>query len=396
MESVEERLKVVRLKLILKYPFYGYLLSRMPLAKADPNQIPTMATDGRKIYYCEEFVEKLDNDELLFVLGHEILHNVFDHFVRLNGRNAQYWNMATDYAINGWLKEDGVGKMPKIGLYDEKYNGLNAETIYNDLVQNNAQTKDTLDKHIIVESDSGNNNNDGSIQGSNPLTAKEISELRNAVITAKQMQQQANGAGDLAAGLERLIDDITESKLDWTEYLEKVFSESIKSNYTYARYNKRNYYLGVALPNKMNGDKIVVHIAVDASASVTEEDLKKFLGEVKGITEQYDDCEIVIWSFDGTIHNVQKYDCHNLDELEDYNPVGCGGTIFEVNWDFMKDPQAFEQDVIEKPIIPSNLIVFTDGMPCRNWGDEDYCNTIFAICGDSDIQAPFGQTIYVD
>ena len=59
------------------------------------------------------------------------------------------------------------------------------------------------------------------------------------------------------------------------------------------------------------------------------------------------------------------------------------GTDFEVNWDFMKD----------NGIAPKKFIMFTDGYPCGSWGDEDYCDTIFIVKGNTSAEAPFGQTV---
>lgn len=393
--NIEERIKVARLQLILKRPFYGFLLARMPIIAIDDPALRTIATDGRKIYYCAEFIDSLTNDELVFAFGHEVLHNILDHFVRREERNPEYWNMATDYAINAWLKADKVGSMPKCGLFKANYSGMSAEVIYSHLVKQNAKIKESLDLHII-----GDGNMPGSSGGigGEPLSAREINELRNAIINAKQINDQSNGAGSLPDGLERVIGNILESKISWQQYLEKIFSESVRANYSYARYNKRNYGLDVILPGKANGEKINVHIAIDASGSVDDEMLRKFLGEVKGIVDQYNDCEITIWCFDGGIHNVQQYDRYNLDDITSYKIAGNGGTLFDINWDFMKDPTTVEQDIINEPFVPNNFILFTDGYPCGSWGDEHYCNTIFAICGDryDSPAAPFGKTIYIE
>jgi len=39
------------------------------------------------------------------------------------------------------------------------------------------------------------------------------------------------------------------------------------------------------------------------------------------------------------------------------------------------------------------LIMFTDGYPCGDWGDPDYCDTIFIDKGNTQAEPPFGQTI---
>ena len=56
------------------------------------------------------FVKALNDQELLFLCGHEVLHCVFDHFDRREDRNPQIYNMAGDYVINLLLVEESVGE----------------------------------------------------------------------------------------------------------------------------------------------------------------------------------------------------------------------------------------------------------------------------------------------
>jgi predicted metal-dependent peptidase len=44
------------------------------------------------------------------------------------------WNVACDFVINRWLTEMGVGDRPDGLLYDEQFNGLNAEAVYDIIV----------------------------------------------------------------------------------------------------------------------------------------------------------------------------------------------------------------------------------------------------------------------
>jgi hypothetical protein len=47
----------------------------------------------------------------------------------------------------------------------------------------------------------------------------------------------------------------------------------------------------------------------------------------------------------------------------------------------------------ENDIQPKKFIMFTDGYPCGSWGDEDYCDTIFIVKGNTKAESPFGQTV---
>jgi predicted metal-dependent peptidase len=125
------------------------------------------------------------------------------------------------------------------------------------------------------------------------------------------------------------------------------------------------------------------------SGSISDRQANDFISEVKGIMDEYVDFKLNLWCFDTEVYNYAEFSGDNADEIMDYKVKGGGGTDFVANWEFMK----------EKGIEPKRFIMFTDGYPCGDWGDEDYCETLFVIHGNeggnsSLIVAPFGQTAY--
>ncbi|MBX6748824.1 MAG: hypothetical protein IRY85_04000 [Micromonosporaceae bacterium] len=72
----------------------------------------------------------LSEAEWRFVIAHEMLHAALRHGDRVGGRDPYLWNVATDYVINGWLVEMGVGARPDGVLYDPELAGLSAEAVY--------------------------------------------------------------------------------------------------------------------------------------------------------------------------------------------------------------------------------------------------------------------------
>jgi predicted metal-dependent peptidase len=69
-----------------------------------------------------------------------------------------------------------------------------------------------------------------------------------------------------------------------------------------------------------------------------------------------------------------------------YELKGGGGTDFEANYNYMK----------EHDINPKKFIMFTDGYPFGSWGDENYCDTLFIIHGNTSIVPPFGAYAYYE
>ena len=124
--------------------FFGNIACRLQLKDVtDEGWCPTAATDGRHFFYNRNFVNSLSIQQNVFLVGHEIGHCIYEHFLRVNDRDKQYWNMAGDYKINGMLVREKIGEIidqVKI-CYDPKYNDDSwyTENVYDDLKANQAQ-----------------------------------------------------------------------------------------------------------------------------------------------------------------------------------------------------------------------------------------------------------------
>ena len=124
-----ERITLARVRMLMKHPFWGNLATRLKVIEAS-NWCPTAATDGRCLYYNQEFIKILDDDELVFLVGHELLHCIYEHMdpdVKGDRHNI-IWNLATDYNINMTLDEQGIGKVITSieVLLDYKYRGMSS------------------------------------------------------------------------------------------------------------------------------------------------------------------------------------------------------------------------------------------------------------------------------
>ncbi len=394
--KIIDKLITARVGLLLRHPFFGNLATRMKLIDAS-NWCQTLATDGRNFYYNLEFVDKLKPKEAEFGFAHEVLHNVFDHIGRREGRDPQLSNIAADFAVNQILKDEKIGEVPSfIKIFqDNKYRGWSYEQIYDDLYEKAekidlSQLGELLDEHLDGEGDDDSDSDDGQDgdqdgSGKRPrLTAEEKKAIRDEIKEAMVAAAQAAGAGKIPAGVARLIKDFTEPKMDWRHLLRMNIQSIIKSNFSFQRPNRKSQHCGAVLPGMMNEETIDVSVAIDMSGSISDAMAKDFISEVKGIMDEYVDFKLDLWCFDTGVYNYAKFSGDTADEIMDYKVKGGGGTDFDVNWDFMK----------REGIEPKRFIMFTDGYPCGSWGDEDYCETLFVIHGNESIVSPFGQTAY--
>jgi len=405
-QQIIDKLVTARIALLLKHPFFGNLATRLKLVNAD-SWIPTAGTDGRHFYYNTKFIDSLTPKEAEFLFGHEVLHNVFEHMlVRQGNRQPMLWNIAADYAVNQILMEQKIGEMPKgkkgenKGFQDDKYKDWNAERIYDDLYKtakkNGKKFLEKLgkliDEHIDWGKGSGRGGKEkdekGKGKGQPVYTKDELKKIRDEVKEAMISAAQSTGAGNLPGAIQKMVKELTEPKMDWREIIQQQIMSTMKSDYTWMRPSRKAWHTSAILPGQRNDEMIDICLALDASGSISDEQCKEFLTEVKNIMDQYKDFRIHLWSFDTKVFNPKVFTPDNADELLEYSLGSGGGTEFECNWDYMKN----------EGIEPKKFIMFTDGWPFDSWGDENYCDTIFLINNtyERNIEAPFGLTVHYE
>jgi len=390
---VREKLISARVGLLLKASFFGNLATRLKLVNAD-EWCATAATDGRNFYYNTRFIEMLRPKEIEFLFGHEVLHCVYDHFGRRGDRDPQLWNIANDYCVNGDLVKHNVGeKITSVPcLYDRKYDGMSSEEVYDALYQNATKIDigklldQMIDEHLDGDGE-GDEEGDEEGKGRPKLTAEEKQaikdEIKEAMLAAAAT---VDGAGNLPAGVKRLIQQLTEPQMNWRELLRMNLESTIKADYTWMRASRKGWHMDAVMPGQKPDEMIDIAVMLDASGSISESMLKDFLSEIQGIMDSFPAYKIHVVTFDTDCYNPAQYDSDNLDSMIDYEVKGGGGTDFDCIFTYLKDQE----------ITPRRLIVFTDGYPFGSWGDAEYCDTTWILHGTTTIVPPWGTHAYYD
>jgi len=386
--EVREMLVTARVGMLLRASFFGNLATRLKLVNAD-EWCATAATDGRNFYYNTRFIKMLKPKEIEFLFGHEVLHVVYDHFGRRGDRDPQLWNIANDFCVNGDLKKHRVGEFITSVpcLYDQKYEGKSSEEIY-DILYENAEKISiddlidrVLDEHMDGEGEGGGSGKkQGQGKGRPKLSEEERAKIRDEIKEAVLSAAQTCDAGNLPVGIKRLIQNLTEPKMNWRELLRMQLESTIKSDFTFQRVSRKGWHMDAIMPGMKNDELIDIAIGIDMSGSISDRQGQDFLSEVAGIMEQFQSYRIHVFCFDTEIYNPQQFDSDNLDSIEGYTLHGGGGTDFECIFNYLKDAE----------IEPHRLVVFTDGYPFGSWGDENYCDTVWVIHGNKNPQPPFG------
>jgi predicted metal-dependent peptidase len=405
-DPIRAEIVKARVKMLFDKPFFGTLATRLELVEAD-GWCKTAATDGRRLYYNREFIKSLDikGGELFFLLCHEVLHCVYNHLGRRNGRDPKLWNMANDYIVNYTLVDEKCGKMPAQGLYDKRFTDeMTSEEVYDILKKNSVTIKMPLDEHLELGDDNSDNDGQGSGNGKDvevtvmgkdgppKLTEEDLQRIRADIKAATIQAAQAVGAGRVPAGIRRMIEELINPKMDWRSLLDAHIRSSVKDDYTFQKSSRRTMALHAGgfnapiLPAQDYMNTIKIAAVIDASGSTTDEMQRDFLSEIKGIMDTFRDFELHVFSFDTEIYNPKTFTPENIDEIYEYPVAGGGGTLFECVFEYLK----------REGLEPDRLVMFTDGYPNSTWGDPNYCDTLFVIHGSTSIIAPYGMTAYYD
>ena len=393
-KEVYDRIVVARIGLLLRHPFFGNMATRLRIQAAD-EWLMTAAVDGRNLFFNTQFFNAMNNKEVEFVIAHEILHMVYDHLGRRDDRDPMLYNIAADYIVNNLLVRDRIGTKPKVVdcYQDFKYDKWTSEEVYDELFKQAKkngeefvkQLGEMLDEHLDLE---GDGTEDGEGNGRPRYSKAELDQIKDEIKEAMLQAASAAGAGNLPGEIARMIKEITEPKMDWRQLLRQQIQSTIRSDYTFSRPNRKGWHTGVVLPGMNFAETIDICIALDMSGSIGNDQASDFLGEIKGIMDEYKDYQIKLWCFDTKVYNEQDFSADCGEDLTEYKLKGGGGTDFMCNWTYMKS----------HGIQPKKFIMFTDGYAWNSWGDPEYCDTIFIIHQnhDKNLEGPFGITAHYE
>ena len=348
MSKRDDRIKQGVFKLLFSFRFFGTLACSLDRVEVpETSRIKTMATDGRKMYYCPEFVDKMKELHLNFVVCHEVLHAALGHcnpyrignrtvmVYDQNGNEISLWNIAADYVVNYLivqaLKETGGkwAEMPNEALYEDKYGGKSVEQVYSELLKDSK----SWPKH----QGPGKGNGQPMIPGGKTLADDHLSqeELKNLVddVAARQIDHRwkniiekeivnAKRKGSLP-GVMRLIEELvmTPPKVDWREELGDFIVDQYKSTYRLNPPNKKYLHMRMIMPT-VHGEHIDLFVASDTSGSMIPA-LPVIYAELQHTFSQFDSYRVTLFECDAAIASEKVYE--NGEDFTTDCPKGMGG-----------------------------------------------------------------------
>lgn len=360
------KLSKAKAALVVDHPFFATLLLGMPMTP-DP-EIPTFATDGKSIRFNPELVEKLDVQELVFILAHEIMHIVFLHMTRRGNRSPKRWNIAGDYIINDTLIKERVGRMPTGDL-----EGLNDPA----LVAKGNGTTEGVYSLLPDESECPSAGESGGaldqVSDAAPDQAGQAQAEAEMRVRVVQSRNAAKMAGKLSAGMARMISDLVKPRVDWRAVLRRFLTQRAKTDLSFSRPKRRFLANDLILPS-LTGEKLgKIAVAVDCSGSVSNSILALFDAEIRAIIEDTRPESVEVIYFDSEVIHRQEFGPDHQFKLEAH---GGGGTAFSPVFEALRDSEI------------TACIILTD-LECSDFGPAPVFPVLWASTQDN--SAPFGE-----
>lgn len=346
--------------------------------------IETAATDGRRLLYNPDFVNKLTREERIGLLCHEVMHCAGKHFARRGERPMGKANIAMDLAINPLIVDAGM-KLPKGGL-------MPGDGDFKDLPKNLAFEE--YYARLPDEPPEG-----GTTNGSDPggcggvIDAQDPEGTPADEAAQKQLEaewsvnvaaaaQAAKRRGTISAGLDRFIGEALAPVVDWRAVLREFITRPAKRDYNWKRPNRRHLHAGLYLPSLHSLELGEIVIAVDTSGSIDATTLQRFAGEINDISNQGASTITVLYH-DSEICHVQTWTPDDGPLV--LEPKGGGGTSHKPVTDWI------EQNATEPPAC---LVCLTDCHTSYPTTAPSY-PTLWAVIGNKQAAPPFGEVVHI-
>jgi len=371
MNEILKKIVKARSALILEESFFATLALKLQIE--ENNELcKTIATNGIKLIYNADFIEKCTLDETKALNAHEVLHCVFGHHVNRGNRDAKIYNQAADYVINPILLDVGF-VLPGEYLYNKDFLGKTTDEVYNILYQKQQQQDNKPLPGEVLDYTGNDETTEEASQSEKELQQQEWQ------IAATQAANQAKACGKLPASLARLISDLNESKVNWREALHRFVEQVARNDYTWKRPNTRYMGTGFILPSLYNHEMPPLDIYVDTSGSVNQEDLKQFASEIDDILTQYNTTARVIYC-DTRVTNVEEFTSENRPVK--LNAKGGGGTDFApaIAWSMKQED------------LPCCGVYLTD-LECDSFGDEPDFPVLWVATENTRRTVPWGELV---
>lgn len=358
--------------------------------------IPTAGTDGRDVWYGEDFVNGLTRKQLRFVVLHEAMHKALQHctnYKAICDKYPQLSNIAMDYVVNATIEEtdpnhtfiEFTTEPPP--LLDAKYKGWSFVEVLQDILRNVKVVKVSgvgegdgdgdgmpvpLDEHVF-----------GKIDKESEAGKKLGTQIDDALRQGKILAEKLAGKKSLGSALDRLTQ---KRDTNWREHMREWVTALCEGD-EYSRFappNKRLAPQGILMPSHFSEATGELIVACDTSGSMGGIYPTVF-GEIARIAQNVNpDGVRVIW-WDSAVCGEQLFKPHEFNNIATLlKPSGGGGT----------SPNCVVQYIRTKKYQPKGVVWLTDGYLDGSDGKVDV-PALWGVVDNDSFVPPQGKAVRI-
>lgn len=391
--EAHEKVRRGLLDLMLQFPLAGLPLVGATIEIVEEVGLGTLATDGRKIYYDPKYIHSITRPYVAFDLLHEWFHVFFNHVARKGDRDPKLWNYVCDMVVIRQCCTALDISAPKDGVRPAHHNNpSSAEELYEQYKQslneynkkNRSRTKSLED--LVPEEYTPDFNYEGageySEQQDSAFKESLTAEIMQTVAALEQSQPKGSGKTEAWGKLVgSRLQELSRTKTPWHVLLKGDLESSIgHKQQTYRRLNRRTMWDPVIIrPTYMSLKERKVLVAIDTSASVGDDTLRRFMANVIPAAERAETTVVV--TFDAVVR--ERVSTKNPRTIFNSIKLNQGAHGFT-------DVRGVFAVVDEES--PTAVVILTDGYV--NFPKKPYHNVLWVL--PNQVPIPWGRTYIMD
>jgi predicted metal-dependent peptidase len=384
-----------------RHLFYKLLANNDGAYGAVPTRdVPVAATDQRNIMINPDtFFKNYSLKERVFIMGHEVVHNVYNDVEFLNRclRNGTVpmddgttlpfregtMQKAMDFRINALLKDSNIGSPPKDVLLDPTIATANEgvcdvyRKVWDDEENNGGKKVGGKSFDLILGPGAGSGGNAA------PRNQQQWQVEVAAAAKLEAMKSQGRGHGSL----NRFFNQILNPVVPWTDHIKGIFNRKVGTgSWNWKKPDRRMIVRDIYLPSRSGNGAGWIVCWADTSGSIGEEEMCRYMAELSSILSDCNPKRITVCWCDDEIHRIDEIEeALDLEEVKHSGTQGGGGGT---------DCQPVFDWIAEHTEQPEVFIGFTDGYVSFPPSTPDIPVIIWAMTTEKD--APFGDMVRIN
>ena len=362
------RILLSRIRLLADKPFYGMLLMylRVFLTEDGEEDKNVWVQDGNRLCFEPFFLldaRDRELDEAIMSALEEFVEMVIKNEVESSeeddeseeldeekdgegndsgDKSGEDSDEESDEGDSGDCSEDGPGKNSKGKNQGKQDSVKQSEESKSDDSSNGNQTNEKADDKN--DEKSKNNNLKKYVRD------EWLYRIKKSYETSQKMNR---GQGNCPALADRYFKELQNPQIDWRTILDDFIQEEVV-DYSFMPPDYRMEDSDFFLPGFNDKDITVQNILfmIDASGSMSDEDITAAYSEVKGALDQFNGkLEGLLGFFDADVYDPIPF--VDESELLKIRPHGGGGTRFDIIFDYVRANMSDD--------LPSSIVILTDG-----------------------------------